>query len=169
MALIASITAAPCTGSTATVVQRAVGFYVTHRSAHGRREPLQGADLIHHICDEIRWGDIHVTPTEACEVGIRDVRTDGDATPCRGFERPKYSGRIARMKAASDIGARDDLDHRGIVSHAPRAVAFAKIAVEIDRFHDGFLSLRIEQREDRTDRFVSHVPRHRANEHAETE
>ncbi|MNJ66537.1 hypothetical protein D3C77_626230 [compost metagenome] len=44
-------------------------------------------------------------------------------------------GRGTCVKSAGDIGAGNDGKHRLVISHAPRAVTFAKITVEIDSGH----------------------------------
>ncbi len=63
------------------------------------------------------------------------MRADGDAAPDRHLHGVQDAGRVAGMETAGDIGARDELDHGRVIAHAPRAVALAEIAVEIDRFH----------------------------------
>ena len=52
-----------------------------------------------------------------------------------GLDGAVDAGRVAGMKSAGDVGAGNDGEHRLIISHAPRTVTFAKIAVEIDSGH----------------------------------
>ena len=60
------------------------------------------------------------------------MRPDRDAERLRLFEAIRHDIGIAGMKAAGDIGARDDAQHRGVVAHAPNAKTLAQIGVEID-------------------------------------
>ncbi|RMU65518.1 hypothetical protein ALP29_200625 [Pseudomonas syringae pv. avii] len=46
-----------------------------------------------------------------------------------GFQCPQDARRVAGVKATGDIGAGYDVEHRGIVAHAPGAEAFTQVAI----------------------------------------
>ncbi|CFP65736.1 Uncharacterised protein [Bordetella pertussis] len=43
-----------------------------------------------------------------------------------------HGGWVAAVKATGDIGRRDELQHGFVVAHAPGAVAFAHVAIQVD-------------------------------------
>ena len=61
------------------------------------------------------------------------MRADVDAALLREPDRPVHDHRVAGVKAAGDVGRRDDVEQRFVVAHPPRAVAFAESHV----FHRG--------------------------------
>ena len=61
---------------------------------------------------------------------------DRDAFGLRGGKGLRHDLRIAGMKAAGDIDARDDIEHGGIVADPVGAKTFAAIAIQIDAAHD---------------------------------
>src|SRR5690606_27902323 len=79
---------------------------------------------------------VHVAAAEAHEVAISHMRADADAARRRLFHHLADARRVARVKAAGDVGAGDDAEHGNIVAHRPGAEAFAQVTVEVDLRHD---------------------------------
>ncbi|CAH0225022.1 hypothetical protein SRABI70_02327 [Pseudomonas sp. Bi70] len=119
------------------VVQRAVGFHVAHRSAGGSGQGLQGADLVDHVGAQLIAGDIHIAAAEADQIRVGDMGADGHALGRSRLEGAQDAGRVTGVEATGDIGAGDDVEHRGIVAHGPLAETLAQVAVEVDGWHVG--------------------------------
>ncbi|MNX88350.1 hypothetical protein D3C86_1203170 [compost metagenome] len=110
-------------------------FDVTHRGAGSGGDAFQRADLIDDIGNQLFRGRVQITAAEADAVRIGDMGADNHAFFGSGLDGAVDAGRITCVKSAGDVGAGDDGEHRLVVTHAPCAVTFAKIAVEIDSGH----------------------------------
>ena len=110
-------------------------LHITDLCTRGGGETLERSDLVDDVGGKIGGRDVHVASPEAREVRIGDMRTDRDAALGGGLHGAQDADRIAGVEPAGDIGARDDLEHRRVIAHAPCAVALAEVAVEIDRVH----------------------------------
>ena len=79
-------------------------------------------------------------PAKALLVGIARVRAGHDALLLGQSQRGEHGVRVAGMAAARHIGAADQSQHRCVIAHRPRTIAFAKVGVEVDRPHAGTLA-----------------------------
>ncbi|MPM37096.1 hypothetical protein SDC9_83702 [bioreactor metagenome] len=122
------------------VVKRAVRLHIFDGGARGLRQALQRADLVDHAGDKVGTADVHVAAAKAHQIGVGHMRADDDvALSCR-LQCGEDARRVARVKAAGHVGAAHNVQHGGVVAHAPCAKAFAEVAVEV-HFHHGGLSL----------------------------
>ena len=97
-------------------------------------QTLQSANLIDHIGHQIGAGHIHIAATKTGQIAISHMGADDDIACLGRLERGQNACCIAGMKAAGHIGAADDVEHGGIVAHAPCAKALSQVAVQI-HFH----------------------------------
>ena len=114
------------------VVKRAVRLDVAHLRAGCRGQPLQRADLVDDVGDQVGAVDVLVAAAEAGEIRIRHVGADRNAPRRRQTQRAQDAGRVSRVEAAGHVGAAHDVEHRGVVAHPPGAQALAEVAVEVD-------------------------------------
>jgi hypothetical protein len=101
------------------VVEGTVGFDVVHRGAHSVRHPIQRAQLVQDIPEQLVKGRVQKAPPKAREVPVADVGTNGHVQ----FEccpaAVQHGDRVAGVKAAGHVGTGDELEHGGIITHAP--------------------------------------------------
>ena len=110
-----------------------MGFDVADGRPGGLGQGLQGADLVDHVGGEVFGADVDVAAAEARQVAVAHLRADPYAAFGGGPADPQEPGRVAGMKAAGDVGAGDQIEHRVVVTKAPHPEAFAEIGIEVHR------------------------------------
>ena len=85
--------------------------------------------------------DLHHAAAETLAIGEADVRADVDAPRGGGADRALHDHRVAGVEAAGHVGRRHHAEQRLVVAHAPGAVAFAEVRVEVD-VHRGVLEVQ---------------------------
>jgi hypothetical protein len=94
------------------VVEGAVRLHIAHPRTRDTREAIQRSELIDHIVGQARRIDVDAAATEAGQIPIADLGTDRDAAAYRGLADPAHDVRVAGMKAAGKIRARNDIEQR---------------------------------------------------------
>lgn len=125
------------------IAERAMGFHMCHRMVLKCCDRSQRPDLISH--QRFHFGDdqSRQTPTtKTDQVHVAGMRADCDATFLRQPHRLAHDVRVTGMEPAGNVGGADDIKHRRVVTHRPRAKTLAEIGIEIDAHDFPFLVLR---------------------------
>ncbi len=73
------------------------------------------------------------------QIGVRHLGADRHiALDSSSARRPQHAG-ITGMEPARHVGARDDLQHRGVVTHLPDPVRLPQVTVDVDGHHPATL------------------------------
>src|SRR3984893_15539163 len=96
---------------------------------------VRGADLIGDEPLDFSRRERQSAAAEPPEIGKSRMRAGRDSLGLRRLEGPCHDLRIAGMKAAGDIDARDDIEHGVVVADPVGAETFAAIAIQIDAAH----------------------------------
>ena len=117
------------------VVQRAMGFDIAQFRTRGAGEGLQGTDLVHDVGRQFHRGDVDAAPAKPGEVEVSDLGADPHPAPGRGAAGSRQADRVSRVEAAGEVGAGDDVEHRGVVTEFPHPEPFGEVGIEIDGAH----------------------------------
>ena len=112
-----------------------MGFDVGHRGAGRLRQPVQGADLIDDVGQQILRCDVDEAPAEAGQVAIAHLRADAHAALGGQPAHRQQAGRVARVETTRDVGAGDDAEHGVVISEPPDAESLTQVGVEVDAGH----------------------------------
>ena len=96
-----------------------------------RANASSAPELVHDVGMKIIGGYVEKAATEPDQVAVADLGTDRDAASRRSAAHALHDRRIAGVKAARDVGTRDDVQERVVVAEHPPPEALAKIGVEI--------------------------------------
>jgi hypothetical protein len=89
-------------------------------------------DLAHHLVGQVVCWHVDVDTTEVVAVGIADLRADRDAVRDGSLARGSHELLVTGVSTTADVGARDDLEQRGVLTGAPSRPGLAEVRVEID-------------------------------------
>ena len=101
-----------------------MGFDIAHLGSRSTGQPLQSADLVDHIGLQLGAAGVHVAPPKTNQIGVTHMRPHDHPALYRPAQGLQNTRRVARMKAAGNIGTGHHLQHGGIVAHAPSTKAF---------------------------------------------
>ena len=96
---------------------------------------VDGADLVEHVGRYFGGGRAQLPPSEAHEIGIPGVGTDGDTAASGRRHRLAHRHGIARVKSAGDVRGTEKRQQPGVRANTVVAEPFAQIGVQIDRAH----------------------------------
>ena len=105
----------------------------------GGAEGLDSTQLVLHEGLDLLGGASHVAATEADQIGMTGVGTDGNTGSLGGGNGLIHDQRIAGMIAASNVGGRDVGDNGLVHTDGISAEALTQIAVQVYFVH--FVSL----------------------------
>ena len=79
-------------------------------------------------------GRVHVdeAPAEPDEVAVADLGADDDVALDRLGAHPLQGEAVAGVEAARHVRARDEVEHRRVVTQLPGAEGLAEVGVEVD-------------------------------------
>src|SRR5690606_3078894 len=109
------------------VVQGAVGLEVGDLGARGTGGGHERVELATQLGEEGPAVEVHIDATEPGDVGVGDVGADADTARDGLAAHDAHRVGVARVAAAGDVGAADDVEHRAVVAHP-----FAEVDVEVD-------------------------------------
>ena len=108
-------------------------FYLTDLPSFGAGNRLQGTDLVGEISRELFAGNIieaaAAKSPAIIEAGMRPNRHI--VLECQVCDLTHLQ-RVTSVKSARYIGARDNIEHGGVIAHAQRTKTFAKIRVKVN-------------------------------------
>jgi hypothetical protein len=96
---------------------------------------VQGADLIHHVGEQIFRRDVDEASAEAGQVAVAHLCADAHAALGRQPAHRQQSGGVARVETARNVGAGDNAQHGVVITEPPDAEAFTQVGVEVDSGH----------------------------------
>ena len=117
--------------------ERAMRLHMGDSMSAQNRQRLRRAELIGDRALDLPCAHRQTAPPETCEVRKGDVGADGDSLFLGARKCRRHDVGVAGVEAASDIGARHDLEHGGVVAHAPMAETFPEVGVKIDGARGG--------------------------------
>ena len=110
-------------------------LYVGDAMARVAGKPLRSANLISNDPFDLAGAERHLAAAKPPK--IRETRMGADRDPallCE-LECVRHDLRVASMETASDVGRRNDRQHRLIITAAIAPKTFAKIRVEVHSCH----------------------------------
>src|SRR5207249_7660227 len=112
-------------------VQRAVRLHVLHPDTLGSGERLEGSHLVEHVILQLVGRDGHCAPTEAHEVGQRDVGADRDSVLARHTHGGAHDVWVAAVVAARYVGGGEQRHQLGVRAERPPPVALPHVGVDV--------------------------------------
>jgi len=112
-----------------------MGFDVRQRRTGCLGQPLQRADLVHDVGEEIVLRHVDETAAETGQVAIAHLCPDAHAAFGGQLAHRQQTGGIARVETARDVGTGDDAEHGVVVAEPPDAEALTQVGVEVDAGH----------------------------------
>src|SRR5690625_3736680 len=111
-----------------------MGLHVCERDSGAPTESQQSADLIGHDIVDLVWTDGHHPSSETLFVGQSGVGTYADTGCGRRVHRFPHGAPVSGMKAASNVGRRDEAHAFGVLPKGVDPKAFTHVAIDVDDF-----------------------------------
>ena len=129
------------------VVEGAVRLHVGHLHALAEADAVEGGELVEHVGGELVGAGVEKAASEPGQVTVGDVGADGDALLGGQGDGAAHGERVAGVEAAGHVGAADDVEHGGVVAHAPGAERLAEVGVQVDAGHGSALPEGLQARQ----------------------
>ena len=123
-------TASACSGCVMHAwYERAVRLHVGDPGAGHLGEPVERTELVEHGVAQLVGVDVDEAPTEPDQVGVRHLGTDLHVPVGGRLAHAPHRRRVAGVEPAGDVGARDDVEHRLVVTERPHPERLPEIAL----------------------------------------